>query len=116
MLHPVQTKKSVEFKLLETTPKKNAIESDEILMQKALSVLNKPNDDLDIFGEFVASEMRQILDLSIRKIVKNEIIKTLLSYSDVMVTTTTTHVPTSHEEANTEYILLDESESALFLE
>lgn len=63
-------------------------ESDENeLFEKALAVMNQNNDEWDIFGQYVASEMRQISDPTLRQIAKTEIIKIILSHSNVIVST-----------------------------
>lgn len=97
---PVLNSKKAKRRNLEET-------TDDALMNKALAVINQPNDDLDIFGQFVASEMRQISDLSSRKLVKNEIMRALLicSQSSVLVTTETTTLP-ENENTDFEYIVL----------
>lgn len=53
---------------------------DDRLLQKAIDVMEK-SDEFDIFGQFVASEMRQILNHQMRKVAKLEIMKILLHYS-----------------------------------
>lgn len=57
-----------------------ALESEENdLMVQALAVMSQKNDEFDIFGQYVASELRQIPDPSIRQVVKREIIQALLN-------------------------------------
>ncbi|XP_031637792.1 uncharacterized protein LOC116350192 [Contarinia nasturtii] len=70
--------------------KSNSQSSDEnVLMQKALEVMSHTNDELDVFGQFIASEMRQISDLSKRNSVKREIMAILMnSGNDMLITTT----------------------------
>lgn len=63
-------------------------ESDENdLFEKALAAMNQNSDVLDIFGQYVASELRQISNPSLRQVAKTEIIKVLMSYGDVLVST-----------------------------
>lgn len=67
--------------------KKKAIENDsneekyDTLINRALSVIEQPNDELDVFGQFIASEMRQLPNASLRRVVKSEIMKILIHYS-----------------------------------
>lgn len=64
--------------------KKNCYEGnndEDVLMQTALAVMNKQPDDLEIFGQFVASEMKQITNTSIRQVVKTQIMKVLLRFA-----------------------------------
>lgn len=97
---PALSSKQAKKKNLEET-------TDDALLNKALAVINQPNDDLDIFGQFVASEIRQMSDLSARKLVKNEIMRALLicNQSPVLVTTKTTSLP-ENENSEVEYIVL----------
>lgn len=53
---------------------------DDRLIQKAIDVMEK-SDELDIFGQFVASEMRQMTNTAVVKVVKAEIMKIILHYS-----------------------------------
>lgn len=46
-----------------------------------MSVIEQPSDELDLFGQFIASEMRQLPNTSLRKVVKAEIMKILIHYS-----------------------------------
>lgn len=52
---------------------------EDILMEKALAIMNEKHDELDVFGQFVASEMRQISDLSARNFVKRKIMAILMN-------------------------------------
>lgn len=67
--------------------KKKAIENDsneekyDTLINRALSGIKQPNDELDVFGQFIASEMRQLPNTSLRRVVKSEIMKILIHYS-----------------------------------
>lgn len=57
--------------------------SDDELLEKALNIMNEPNDECAIFGSLIASEMRQISNSDVRKCFKNDILKVLLNYNDV---------------------------------
>lgn len=63
--------------------------TDDELMEKALSIMNQPNDEFDIFGNFVASEMRQISDVEIRRMVKTEIMRVLITRSSNLISLNT---------------------------
>lgn len=67
--------------------KRRAIsESDENdLIEKAFAAMNHQHDEFDIFGQYVASEMRQISNPSVRQIVKRDIMLVLLNSVDIMV-------------------------------
>lgn len=51
------------------------------MLDRAISIIEQPNDELDIFGQFVVSEMRQLPNESLRRVVKSEIMKTLIHYT-----------------------------------
>lgn len=53
----------------------------DAIINRAMSIIEQPNDELDVFGQFIASEMRQLPNTSLRKIVKAEIMKILIHYS-----------------------------------
>lgn len=91
--------------------KKKATENIEgdMLMARALAVMEKPNDDLDIFSQFIASEMRQIQDLHARRALKTEIMKILLQYQS----NSNNVRMNSNDFTETEYIYLNESEYGL---
>lgn len=57
----------------------NSSSDEDILMERALAIMNETNDELDVFGQFVASEMRQISDLSARNFVKRKIMAILMN-------------------------------------
>lgn len=71
--------------------------NDDMLLEKALAAINQPNDELDVFGQFVSSEMRQISDLTIRNLIKSEIMKVFIQYSTSTVVLTT-DITDSHLE------------------
>lgn len=56
---------------------------DTLLMEQAIAVINKPHDDYEIFGQFVASELRQIYDLVQRNTVKGSIISVLMTHGSL---------------------------------
>lgn len=91
--------------------KKKATENieEDMLMARALAVMEKPNDDLDIFSQFIASEMRQIQDLHARRALKTEIMKILLQYQS----NSNNVRMNSNDFTETEYIYLNESEYGL---
>lgn len=61
--------------------KKKCSEDDEnMLMEKALTMLDQRSDEWDIFGQFVASELRQIFNCIERNNVKRSIMKVLLTF------------------------------------
>lgn len=68
-----------------TTKRKNPskLEPEEtILLKKALTALDNPEkkDEWDVFGQFVADDLRQISNLNFRNAAKREIMKVLLKY------------------------------------
>lgn len=103
---------------LKKAKRRNIDTTDDIVLEKALAVINQPNDEFDILGQFIASEMRQMSDLSIRNLVKSEIMQVLLKYnthnSNQVLIATNTDVLSSGNGTSTEYIVLSESESELF--
>lgn len=52
---------------------------EDVLMEQAISVINQKNDEYDIFGQFVANEMRQIENVSTRKKMKHEIMRIMMN-------------------------------------
>lgn len=58
----------------------NTLENvDTILMEQAIACMNQKPDEYDIFGQFVASELRQIFDLVKRNEVKRSIMTILIT-------------------------------------
>lgn len=58
----------------------NTLENmDTILMEQAIACMNQKTDEYDIFGQFVASELRQIFNLVKRNEVKRSIMKILIT-------------------------------------
>lgn len=49
-------------------------------MERALAVMDQRSDEWDIFGQFIASELRQIYDLVERNTVKRSIMHVILSH------------------------------------
>lgn len=92
--------------------KRRNIENDSVddaLLEKALAVMNQPNDVCDIFGQYVASELRQMSSISIRNIVKGEITKLLLKYSSSSVIISTSTQSQCNENSTKEYIIVNET-------
>lgn len=55
-------------------------ESDENdLFEKAVAVMNEKSDEFDVLGQYVASELRQMVDPSIRQIAKKQILQVLVN-------------------------------------
>lgn len=88
-LNPI-TKGNDCQRVIKKTKKRHVEDStDDELMEKALSIMNQPNDEFDIFGNFVASEMRQISDVEIRRMVKTEIMRVLITRSSNLISLNT---------------------------
>lgn len=70
--------------------KRRIVSTDSIdenaLIQKALAVMDEKSDDFDIFGQCVASELRQMTDISIQRSIKSEIMRAVMSYGDRLAT------------------------------
>lgn len=69
---------------MQSKSKKRAIgttstQNDDLMLEKALAIMEKQSDEFDIFGQFIASEMRQLPSSSYR-IVKSEIMKIVMQY------------------------------------
>lgn len=73
-----------------------ATESEDLILEKALSIMEKKDDEFDIFGQFIASEMRQLTNPSTRFVLKTEIMKIIQQhvYSSVI---DTTHTQNQHQ-------------------
>lgn len=73
--------------------KQNTTENEDLILEKALAIMEKKDDELDIFGQFIASEMRQLTNPSTRLVLKREIMKVVhqYAYSSVIETTNTHH-------------------------
>lgn len=48
--------------------------------------MNQKSDDFDIFGQYIASELRQITDLSVQRAVKRDIQQAVLNGGNMLVT------------------------------
>lgn len=82
-------KKSKQSQHNSKRPRIELSDSEEnILFEKALSVMNT-SDEYDVFGQFVASELRQMNSLSTRMMAKREIMQSLLKYGNALVSTVT---------------------------
>lgn len=83
--------------------KKKSSEVDEnLLMERALTVMDQRSDEWDVFGQFVACELRQIFDCIQRNAVKRSIMKVLLTCGS---DETTANGYTSE----TAYVIVDDS-------
>lgn len=51
----------------------------DVLLERAISVMDQRSDEWDIFGQFIASEIRQIFDLVERNTVKRAIMNILMT-------------------------------------
>lgn len=73
-----------------------ATENEDLVLKKALAIMEKKDDEFDIFGQFIASEIRQLSNPSTRFALKSEIMKVIQrhAYSSVLVTTNTQHTYT----------------------
>lgn len=74
-------KKTFQNKIANPAKKKPNDDHYDALINKAMSMIEQTTDELDLFGQFVASEMRQLPNDSIRRVVKSDIMKTLIHYS-----------------------------------
>lgn len=75
-MHLIPTKKRRIQPLPKKAKERKHEENCEMnLMGKALAVMNQRADDWDLFGQFVASELRQITDSLTRNSLKKEIMK-----------------------------------------
>lgn len=74
-----QTKKR-STSTMQRNAKKCYEDQERILMERAISVMDQKSDEYDIFGQFVASELRQIFDQIKRNNLKRLIMNTLMSY------------------------------------
>lgn len=63
----------------------NSPNDDDVLLEQAVAAMNQKSDEFDIFGQYVASEMRQISDSMIRKSVKREIIQAIFNAGNMTV-------------------------------
>lgn len=52
-------------------------------IEKAVHVLNQPNDDAQIFGDYVASELRQLRNQANRRTLKRLINEAIMRVSDL---------------------------------
>lgn len=68
---------------------------EKLMMEKAMAIMDQKPDELEVLGQFVASELRQMPNY-IRNIAKTEIMKLLMHYGpNNMVSTYVPH-STSH--------------------
>lgn len=80
------------------------------LIQKALAVIEKPSDELDIFGQFIASEMRQLPNISVQRAVKSEIMKILINFSTPFEFNLTPDQMNDNLSAETAFVIIDNNE------
>lgn len=69
--------------------KRRAVEMspcDDDLLEQAVAAMSQKNDEFDIFGQYVASELRQMSDPFIQRMVKNEILQSILNAGSMIVT------------------------------
>lgn len=50
-------------------------------MQQALAIMDQRNDDLDIFGQLIAAELRRMSDPIARNLIKKEMMIILMNVS-----------------------------------
>ncbi|XP_031637850.1 uncharacterized protein LOC116350247 [Contarinia nasturtii] len=62
-----------------TAKRKYYEDKENLLMERAIAVMDQRSDEWDIFGQFVASELRQIFDPIKKNTVKRLIMNTLMS-------------------------------------
>ncbi|KAG7163452.1 putative Alcohol dehydrogenase transcription factor Myb/SANT-like-containing protein 22 [Homarus americanus] len=55
---------------------------EQAALKKAIDVLNKPQDDYSVFGDYVASELRQLRSDENRKILKRTIMKAIIEMGE----------------------------------
>lgn len=72
-------------------------------MEQAIAVMNQKSDEWDIFGQFVASELRQIFDSVQRNAVKRSIMSILITQG-ILEPTANGHT------SETAYVSLDNGE------
>ncbi|KAG7162443.1 putative Alcohol dehydrogenase transcription factor Myb/SANT-like-containing protein 33, partial [Homarus americanus] len=78
--------------------KKNEHLEEQAALKKAIDVLNKPQDDYSVFGDYVASELRQLRSDENRKILKRTIMKAVIEMGekkDLEYSSTSTSTPYS---------------------
>lgn len=70
----------------------SGLSSDEdILFEKAIAVMDQKNDELDHFGQYIASELRKITDESSRKFMKLKITAVLMGFASDIVPNRSNH-------------------------
>lgn len=55
--------------------------TEQQIMQKALAIMDQRNDDLDIFGQLIAAELRRMSDPIARNLIKKEMMIILMNVS-----------------------------------
>lgn len=58
---------------------------EDVLIEKALACMEQKSDELDLFGQYIASELRRISDPSIRSVMKLKITAVLMGFGSDFV-------------------------------
>ncbi|KAJ8977060.1 hypothetical protein NQ317_017222 [Molorchus minor] len=69
-------------------------------MEKAMAVLNRPSDEFDIFGEYVASELRSLQHDHNRRKLKRMIQKAILDMSEIDDNARSSSVQSTYSQAS----------------
>ncbi|KAG7173976.1 putative helix-turn-helix HTH_28 domain containing protein 6 [Homarus americanus] len=102
----------IEYDKKKCSGKKKKVEhlEEQTALKKAIDVLNKPQDDYSVFGDNVASELRQLRSDENRKILKRTIMKAIIEMGekeDLEYSSTSTSTPilpcSSPESHNSNY-------------
>lgn len=94
----VSRKRPISKSSTQKTVKKSRIDED-ILMERALDLMNQRTDELDILGQLVASELRQIHDTIERNFVKKSIL-------DVLMSRVSSQTTAQGYSSDTEYVIV----------
>ncbi|KAJ8866706.1 hypothetical protein PR048_032567 [Dryococelus australis] len=87
-------------------------DKNSMMIEKAYETLSKNEDEFDVFGAYVASEMRQLSTVALKQNVKTQIQRIILQASEEEMRnadTTTAHHPWT---VATEYIIDDSVQSS----
>lgn len=86
---PEEVNSSIEFKpivqknkIIPKRKNKNEMSKNDLLLEKALRTLNEEEDQYDVFGKYVASEMRSLSSEYLRKKMKRKFQQVILEITE----------------------------------
>lgn len=89
--------KRKQFSSVSTTASKSKSES---VLEKALDALEKCQDDAQIFGDFIASSLRELPTVEKQQELKRALNRTLLDFQDAQARYQTSHIQNQYQASH----------------